>query len=185
MAGAEAGENRRESLRSGTLRPSRHDSKAGSSLWCHPDGVFPGGVATAPRIFDTAQDLPWKSFTAGLVRAGGAAVLPVHCAGQNGLLFHAACKLSQTIRTGLLISAFRRLAGRDIRLTVGPILPAAELGAFGDRRVLTDHLRRTVLSLGCGAHHANRTSAIARERHAGEPYPPRGDRSSLQSRESR
>jgi putative hemolysin len=144
--------------------------------------VFPaGGVATAPRVFDAAQDLPWKSFTAGLVRAGGAAVLPVHCAGQNGLLFHAASKVSQTIRIGLLIGAFRRLAGRDIRLTVGPILPASELGAFGDRRVLTEHLRRTVLSLGKDLSAPSRTEVAIEKRLASDDAPSSRVRSSQQS----
>ena len=107
--------------------------------------VFPaGGVATAPKMFGRAEDLPWKLFTARLVRMGGATVLPVHVHGQNGPLFHLVSKWSQTLRYGLLIGAFRRLQGRTIRLTVGaPIRP----DAAAEGRELTQTLRRSVFHL--------------------------------------
>jgi putative hemolysin len=111
--------------------------------------VFPaGGVATAAKVFGRAEDLPWKQFTARLVRAGGASVLPVHVHGQNGPLFHLVSKWSQTLRYGLLIGAFRRLYGRTIRLTVGePIRAHDEAGAKTEGRALTDSLRRSVFRL--------------------------------------
>ena len=61
--------------------------------------VFPaGGVATAPKGFGKAQDLPWKLFTAKLVQAAQASVIPLQFFGQNGPLFHLASKLSLTLR---------------------------------------------------------------------------------------
>ncbi|WP_427026088.1 1-acyl-sn-glycerol-3-phosphate acyltransferase [Aureimonas ureilytica] len=102
--------------------------------------VFPaGGVATAGTMFGRAEDLPWKQFTARLVRRGRATVLPVHIEGQNGPLFHLVSKWSQTLRYGLLLGAFRRLRGRAIR----PIEAA-------DGRALTDLLRRSVFEMAPG-----------------------------------
>ncbi|WAJ29132.1 1-acyl-sn-glycerol-3-phosphate acyltransferase [Antarcticirhabdus aurantiaca] len=110
--------------------------------------VFPaGGVATANRMFGAAEDLPWKQFTARLVRAGRAAVLPVHVRGQNGPLFHLVSKWSQTMRYGLLIGAFAKLYGRSIRLTVGEVIPAPEADVLPDGRQLTESLRAAVLAL--------------------------------------
>ncbi|MCQ8783431.1 lysophospholipid acyltransferase family protein [Mangrovibrevibacter kandeliae] len=110
--------------------------------------VFPaGGVATAARVFEKADDLPWKQFTARLVQTGRASVLPIHFSGQNGPLFHLVSKWSQTLRYGLLIGAFRRLYGRAIRLTVGSVIPFEELSAIGDRKLLTERLRDAVFAL--------------------------------------
>ncbi|SKA07137.1 1-acyl-sn-glycerol-3-phosphate acyltransferase [Consotaella salsifontis] len=110
--------------------------------------IFPaGGVATAPRIFGRALDLPWKHFTARLVRSAGASVLPVHVEGQNGPLFHLVSKWSQTLRYGLLIGAFRRLYGRTIRLNVGQIISHDALIAGGGGRIMTESLREAVFAL--------------------------------------
>ncbi|WP_244493707.1 glycerol acyltransferase [Aureimonas sp. AU4] len=111
--------------------------------------VFPAGaVATAPRPFGRAEDLPWKTFAAGLVRGGRAGVLPVHCAGQNGPLFHLASRVSATVRLGLLVGEFRRLRGRQLRITVGRPIAPDEIGQTSDRLALTEQLRRSVLALG-------------------------------------
>ncbi|MBB3951783.1 putative hemolysin [Aureimonas jatrophae] len=111
--------------------------------------VFPAGaVATAPRPFGRAEDLPWKTFAAGLVRQGRAGVLPVHCAGQNGPLFHLASRVSATVRLGLLVGEFRRLRGRQIHVTVGRPIAPEEIGQASDRLALTERLRRSVLALG-------------------------------------
>ncbi|MDP3527141.1 MAG: 1-acyl-sn-glycerol-3-phosphate acyltransferase, partial [Hoeflea sp.] len=77
--------------------------------------VFPaGGVATAPKGFGRAIDLPWKMFPARLVQAARASVIPVHFSGQNGRLFHLASRVSMTLRISLLIREFRRLSGSAI-----------------------------------------------------------------------
>ena len=110
--------------------------------------VFPaGGVATAATVFGKADDLPWKQFTARLVRMGKATVLPIHVQGQNGPLFHLVSKWSKTLRYGLLIGAFRRLYGRQIRVTVGTPIPYASLDAEGDGTQLTQRLRDAVFRL--------------------------------------
>ncbi len=51
--------------------------------------IFPaGGVATAEKPFGTAEELPWKLFTARLIQQSGATVLPVYFEGHNSALFH-------------------------------------------------------------------------------------------------
>ena len=46
--------------------------------------VFPaGGVATAPKGFGRAQDLPWKMFPARLVQEAKASVIPMHFSGPE------------------------------------------------------------------------------------------------------
>lgn len=113
--------------------------------------VFPaGGVATAPRGFGRAEDLPWKLFPARLIQEGRASVLPVHFAGQNGALFHLASRLSPTIRTSLLIHEFAKLSGKTIDMHMGRIMGPDELAAFRDRNELIGHLRRAVFALDTG-----------------------------------
>lgn len=117
--------------------------------------VFPaGGVATAPKGFGRARDLPWKAFPARLVQAAGASVLPVHFEGECSRIFHIASRFSMTIRTSLLIREFRRMCGKTITATVGPILDARELAGIDDRRELTRMMHDAVFSMcpkGIGA----------------------------------
>lgn len=128
--------------------------------------IFPaGGVATAPRGFGLARDLPWKMFPARLIQEARAAVIPVHFSGQNGRLFHlvshpmlaaeegggafsrALGPLSLTLRTSLLIREFARLSGKSIGVRIGRVLEWQELEPIRDRKLLTRHLQDAVLSL--------------------------------------
>lgn len=118
--------------------------------------VFPaGGVATAPRVFGLADDLPWKQFTARLVQQGQASVLPIRFWGQNGPLFHLVSKWSQTLRYGLLMGCFRRLYGRQIEFSIGKVIPFERLRAIGDRKTLTESLRQAVFELSRPQHNAD------------------------------
>ena len=111
--------------------------------------VFPsGGVATAPRGFGKAEDLPWKQFPARLIKEGGASVLPLYFSGQNGRLFHLASHVSLTARTSLLIYEFTRLAGRAIDIKAGKLITPDEIAAHGDRKALTAFLHDAVHELG-------------------------------------
>lgn len=110
--------------------------------------VFPaGGVATAQKVFGKAQDLPWKMFPAKLIQAAGASVVPIHFTGQNGRLFHFVSRFSLTLRLSLLVREFKRLRGRAIPVTVGDVLPWAELAGLTDRKVLLETLYNAVFSL--------------------------------------
>lgn len=110
--------------------------------------IFPaGGVATAPKGFGAAEDLPWKLFPAKLVHEARASVLPVHFSGQNGRLFHLVSRFSLTLRTSLLIREFARLSGKSIEMTVGRVLPWGELAEEEGRHALTSRLYREVFAL--------------------------------------
>lgn len=127
--------------------------------------IFPGGgVATAPRGFGRAEDLPWKMFPARLIQEAKAAVVPVYFSGQNGRIFHLVSRpmiaaeegrkvhrligsLSLTLRTSLLIREFTRLSGRRIGVRIGRVIEWDEIAPVGDRKVLLAWLRRRVFEL--------------------------------------
>lgn len=111
--------------------------------------VFPaGGVATAPSAFARAVDLPWKSFTARMVQASGAQVLPVYFEGQCSPLFHVASRLHLTLRLSLMIREFRRMVGGSLTARVGPVIDPVELAGIRDRNALTQILFERVHALG-------------------------------------
>jgi len=110
--------------------------------------VFPaGGVATAPRGFGRAVDLPWKIFPARMIQAAKASVVPVYFEGQNGMLFHLVSKVSLTARLSLLIREFRRLVGKTITAHIGEIIAAETLAGIQDRKQLTHFLHECVFSM--------------------------------------
>lgn len=110
--------------------------------------VFPaGGVATAPKGFGRAEDLPWKIFPARLVQEAGAHVVPMYFDGQNGRLFHLASRVSMTARLSLLIHEFTRLSGKAISARIGAVIPAGEVGGLGDRKAVLSFLYDRVFSL--------------------------------------
>lgn len=110
--------------------------------------IFPaGGVATARKGLGRAEDLPWKMFTARLIQAANASVIPVYFDGQNGRLFHLVSQFSLTLRTSLLIREFQRLYGRQIRAWVGNTMPWDELSRIDDRKLLLDTVQAAVFSL--------------------------------------
>ncbi|NUS69403.1 MAG: glycerol acyltransferase [Ensifer adhaerens] len=110
--------------------------------------IFPaGGVATAPKGFGRAEDLPWKIFPAKLIQAARASVIPIYFEGQNGPFFHLASKISLTLRLSLLIREFRRLSGTTIAACIGGVLTPEDLGACGDRKDLLARIYEAVFSM--------------------------------------
>ncbi|HEV7306516.1 lysophospholipid acyltransferase family protein [Ensifer sp.] len=110
--------------------------------------IFPaGGVATAPKGFGRAQDLPWKIFPAKLIQAARASVIPIYFEGQNGPMFHLASKISLTLRLSLLIREFRRLSGTTIAARIGRVLTPEDLGVCGDRKDLLARIYDAVFSM--------------------------------------
>jgi len=127
--------------------------------------IFPaGGVATAPKGFGKAQDLPWKMFPARLVQEAKASVVPLYFSGQNGRLFHIVSgpmnlvsddsrlkrmvgQVSLTLRTSLLIREFVHLSGKSISVRIGKVVAWPELEPLRDRKQLIAHLYRAVFSL--------------------------------------
>ncbi len=127
--------------------------------------IFPaGGVATAPKGFGAAEDLPWKMFPAKLIQDAQASVVPMHFSGQNGRLFHIVSgpmnlmeregrlakmvgKVSLTLRLSLLVREFARLSGKTIDVRIGRTLSWSELKPMRDRKALLDELKRAVFEL--------------------------------------
>ena len=128
--------------------------------------IFPaGGVATAPRGFGAACDLPWKIFAARLIQDARATVIPVHFAGQNGRLFHLVSKpmldarpadgkfaralgrASLTLRTSLLIREFAKLSGKSIRVRIGRAIAWDDMAGITDRKILLRFLQDAVMGL--------------------------------------
>lgn len=107
--------------------------------------VFPaGGVATAPNPLGHAVDLPWKGFVSRLVLSAKATVIPVYFEGQCSPLFHAASRLSLTLRLSLLIHEFRRRVGKKLVARVGPPVPFEALKHKRDRKALVGELYELV-----------------------------------------
>lgn len=103
--------------------------------------VFPaGGVATAPNPLGYAVDLPWKGFVARLVQSARATVIPVYFDGQCTPLFHAASRVSLTLRLSLLIHEFRRKVGSTITARIGLPVPFSALKNRTDRKALVQEL---------------------------------------------
>jgi putative hemolysin len=110
--------------------------------------VFPsGGVATAPSAFARAVDLPWKTFTARMIQASGAQVLPVWFEGQCSPMFHVMSRINLTLRLSFMIREFRRMVGGDLRARVGPVVAPQEIAAIRDRVALTRMLFQRVYAL--------------------------------------
>ena len=114
--------------------------------------VFPaGGVATAKKAFGKAEDLPWKIFTAKLVQAAKANVIPIYFEGQNGRLFHLVSRFSLTLRISLLIREFRRLSGSMINSSVGAMIYWDELARMPGRQDILSYLHQAVFSMAPSA----------------------------------
>lgn len=110
--------------------------------------VFPGGgVATAEKPFGPARELPWKTFTAKMIRSARANVIPLHFEGQNSALFHLVSRVSLTLRLSLYIREFRRMMGRDLPVRVGAVIPFEELAEFSDQKAMIAHLHERVVSM--------------------------------------
>lgn len=110
--------------------------------------VFPaGGVATAARGFGKATDLPWKRFPAKLIQSAEASVLPIYFEGQCSPLFHAASRISPTMRTALLIREFRKRVGTSMNVHIGNVIQWERLSACEGREEMMEILHRKVFSL--------------------------------------
>ena len=110
--------------------------------------VFPGGgVATAPTMFGKAVDLPWKTFTARMIHASRAQVLPLYFEGQCSPLFQFVSKFSPMLRLSLIIREFRARVGRPLHVHVGDVIDYAECEPLKNRRELTDMLYERVHAL--------------------------------------
>lgn len=127
-------------------------SRLGAQSWLragHAIGIFPGGgVSTSERPHKgPAVELPWAPFTAKLIRASRATVVPVFFVGQNSRLFQLASHVSDTLRLSLVFRETARRIGTRLTLRVGAPIPFAEIAHIEDRGELVKELRRRTFAL--------------------------------------
>lgn len=114
--------------------------------------IFPaGGVATARYPWGKAEELPWKSFAARLIQLSRASVLPVFFEGQNSVFFHTMSRFGASLRMSLLVAEFRRFAGREAKLHIGPIIDFEDLVHRANRKELINELYQIVHRLSPAA----------------------------------
>ncbi|QUS54631.1 1-acyl-sn-glycerol-3-phosphate acyltransferase [Pseudovibrio brasiliensis] len=110
--------------------------------------IFPGGgVATAAKPFGRAEELPWKTFSAKLIRSARATVLPVYFEGQNSPLFHLVSRFSLSLRLSLLIREFKSILGQTILARIGDPIPYEALETCESQRQMMEQLQAAVLDL--------------------------------------
>ena len=112
-------------------------------------GVFPGGtVSTAARPLGRPLDPAWRNFTAKMIAATGATVVPVFFDGSNSRLFQLASHLHASLRLGLLIREFRARVDRPVRVVIGKPVDPARLAALRcDPKGCMDFLRQETYAL--------------------------------------
>jgi putative hemolysin len=115
----------------------------------HAVGIFPGGgVSTSERpLKGPAVDLPWAPFTAKLIRAPRATVVPTFFVGQNSRLFQLASHLSLTLRLSLVFRETARRIGTMLTVRIGRPIPFAEIGHIEERAELVQELRKRTFGL--------------------------------------
>src|SRR5437764_3366515 len=115
----------------------------------HAVGIFPaGGVSTSERpLKGLAVDLPWAPFTARLVRASQATVVPVFFVGQNSRLFQLASHLSLTLRLSLVFRETARRIGTVLKVRIGQPIAFDDIAHIEDRTELVQELRKRTFDL--------------------------------------
>lgn len=125
--------------------------------------VFPAGaVATTPTPFaKRAVDFDWKPFTARLIHAAKADVVPMYFHGQNSRLFQIASHISMTARLAFLVHEIANKIGGAFRVSIGDVLPYDTLQAMRDPLELSRYLRARTEWLGNPATRPGFTGIIA------------------------
>jgi putative hemolysin len=115
----------------------------------HAVGIFPGGgVSTSEKpLKGPAVDLPWAPFTAKLIRAGMAAVVPIYFVGQNSRLFQLASHMSLTLRLSLVFRETARRIGSNLKVRIGQCIPYDAIAHIEDRSELIGYLRKVTFDL--------------------------------------
>ena len=133
-------------------RETNVNSRLAAQKWLregHAIGIFPGGgVSTSEKpLKGPAVDLPWAPFTAKLLRASQATVVPVFFVGQNSRLFQLASHLSLTLRLSLVFRETARRIGSRLKVRVGAPIPFSEIAHIEDRAELVMELRKRTFGL--------------------------------------
>lgn len=91
--------------------------------------------------------MPWAPFTAKLIRASRATIIPVFFVGQNSRRFQLASHVSDTLRLSLVFRETARRIGTRLTLRVGRPIPFSEIAHIEDRAELVKDLRRRTFAL--------------------------------------
>ncbi|MFN0192356.1 MAG: lysophospholipid acyltransferase family protein [Aestuariivirga sp.] len=115
----------------------------------HCLAMFPGGsVSTSQSPWrGPASDPAWYPFLGKLASQHDLTVLPVFVHGQNSRLFQIASHIDYALRIALLFRESARLAGGELRLSIGAPVAAAELAKLGGRETIVKELRRRCYAL--------------------------------------
>jgi putative hemolysin len=111
--------------------------------------IFPsGGVATADKLgFGRAQDAPWTTFAAKIIRDAEATVVPFYFHGANSRKYHVAAHIAEPLRAALLINEALKKFGKTVRVEIGQPLSWEVLREQGGRNQLTCYLYDKVQEL--------------------------------------
>ena len=112
-------------------------------------GIFPGGtVSTAAKPFSRPLDPEWRCFTARLVGASRARVVPIYFDGHTSRMFQLACHIHYTLRMGLMIKEFKDRVDTPVRVAIGQTIERDVLDPIAtDRKALMTLLRRATYQL--------------------------------------
>ncbi len=111
--------------------------------------VFPAGeVAHRSGPWLRITESPWLPGTAKIIRATGAAVVPVHINARNSELFHWAGLAHSRLRTLLLPRELLQQRGKCMAIRFGTLINAAELHKVGNDGDLARYLQSKTMSLG-------------------------------------
>lgn len=105
-------------------------------------GLFPAGeVSHASLKSLSVVDPPWSVAAGRLIRAAGAAVLPVCFDGRNSRLFQLLGLLHPRIRTALLPRELLKRRGTRLHARIGSAITPERLEEFGTAEELITYLR--------------------------------------------
>ena len=108
--------------------------------------IFPsGGVATRGHYgLGPLEEFPWSTFAAKIIMKSEATVIPINFNGENSFSFHLASGFSEAARLSLFIREVTRRMGTKIEFTIGKPISYIEMRKVGDRKALTEYLKKKV-----------------------------------------
>lgn len=128
------------------MRPMRE-----SLRWLKSGGllvVFPAGEVSHLHLSrGQVTDPAWRPVIAGLIRATGSSVIPLHFQGTNSLAFRLLGLVHPRVRTAMLAREFMNKENRRVEFTIGKTISPKRLQVFEDNAELIRYLRLQTYSL--------------------------------------
>lgn len=111
-------------------------------------GVFPSGEVSSLNLKNRSiEDPKWSTHISGLIRRTGATVVPIYFEGGNGALFQLAGLIHPRLRTALLPRATLNRRDKAVKLQIGRLISAREIGNFKTDQHVADYLRGRTYAL--------------------------------------